>query len=135
VKSRVVWSPLALRRAGEAADFIARDDRVAALRWAEGILEATRALGSRPRKGRIVPEVSRDDIRELVYGNPRVIYRVSPRRVEVLTVRHGRRLFDPREAGGEEQGRRPTSRCSRRGARSRRGRCVVASEQHQLGVG
>jgi plasmid stabilization system protein ParE len=102
VSARIVWSPLALRRAEEAADFNARDDPAAAARWARRLFDAVRTLSAHPRRGRVVPELSRENVRELLYGDYRLIYRVSSRRVEVLTMRHGRRQFDPREASGEE---------------------------------
>ncbi len=102
MSARVVWSPLALRRAREAADFIARDDPAAAVRWARGLFASVKTLSAHPRRGRVVPELLREEIRELIYGNYRLIYRVSGRRIEVLTVRHGRRRFDPEEADGEE---------------------------------
>ena len=102
MRRRVVWSPLALRRVGEAADFIARDNRAAAARWARGLFDAMKTLTAHAGRGRVVPELSREEIRELIYGDYRVVYRVAERRVDVLTVRHGRRRFDPDEAGGEE---------------------------------
>ena len=102
MNARIVWSPLALLRAGEAADFIARDDPAAAARWARGLFDAVKTLSAHARRGRVVAELSREEIRELVYGDYRVIYRVSSRRVEVLTVRHGRRRFDPDEACSDE---------------------------------
>ena len=102
MSARIVWSPIALRRAEEAADFIARDDPAAAARWARGLFDAVKTLSAHPRRGRVVPELSRGETRELIYGDCRLIYRISSRRVEVLTVRHGRRQFDPGEASGEE---------------------------------
>jgi plasmid stabilization system protein ParE len=97
LRTRVVWSPLALRRAGEAAQFIAQDDPAAAERWARGLFDAVRGLGRFPRGGRVVPELGRPEIREILYRNHRVVYRHSSRLVEVLTVRHGRRRFAPAE--------------------------------------
>jgi plasmid stabilization system protein ParE len=44
-----------------------------------------------------VPEIARDDIRQLLYGDYRIIYRIDPRRVVILTVRHGRRRWDLEE--------------------------------------
>ena len=46
-----------------------------------------------PKGGRIVPEISRDDFSELLYGNYRVIYKVGEGQVSVLTVRHGRQIL------------------------------------------
>jgi len=97
LRTRVVWSPLALRRAADAAEFIARDDPTAAGRWARGLFDAAGLLGRFPRRGRLVPEVNRPEIREILYRSHRGIYRFSPRLVEILTVRHARRLLDERE--------------------------------------
>jgi len=38
-------------------------------------------------------------VRELLFGSYRVVYRIDPRRVAILTVRHLRRRFDTEEAG------------------------------------
>jgi plasmid stabilization system protein ParE len=48
----------------------------------------------------MVPEVGRAEIREVLYGQYRIIYRLDPKRLVVLTVRHGRRAFDSREVEG-----------------------------------
>ncbi|MGH2372190.1 MAG: type II toxin-antitoxin system RelE/ParE family toxin [bacterium] len=94
---RVVWSPLAIRRAREAADFIAQDRPTAATEWVSGLFDATNTLSRFPNRGRRVPELDRPDIRELIYGTYRVIYRVEPKRVSILTLRHARRRFDAAE--------------------------------------
>lgn len=94
---KIVWSPLALQRVGEAADFIARDKPGAAERWVIGAFEAVGRLEKLPRSGRGVPELGRPDIREVIYGAHRIIYRTSPQAIFVLTVRHGRQLVDETE--------------------------------------
>jgi len=94
---RVVWSPLAVERAAEAASYIAKDNPSAARRWVDGLFEATETLGRLPERGRRVPELRRPDVRELLWGNYRIVYRVETRRVAILTVRHLRRRFDPKE--------------------------------------
>ena len=81
----------------EAADYIERDNPDAAIRWTERIFEAASKLEAHPERGRMVPEVQRPEIRELLVGNYRVIYRVGKGQVSILTVRHGRRLFDEAE--------------------------------------
>jgi len=47
--------------------------------------------------GRKVPEAGRDELREVLHGTYRLIYRIEPTRVVVLTVRHGRRQWDSSE--------------------------------------
>jgi plasmid stabilization system protein ParE len=94
---RVVWAPLAIERAGEAAAYIAKDNPTAARRWVDDLFAAVTTLARLPGRGRRVPELPRADVRELLFGNYRVIYRIEARRVAVLTVRHLRRRFDPDE--------------------------------------
>jgi toxin ParE1/3/4 len=96
---RVVWSPLAIERAAEAATNIAKDNPAAARRWVDGLFAAAATLGRLPERGRMVPELRRADVRELLVGNYRIVYRVETRRVAILTVRHLRRQFDPKEVG------------------------------------
>jgi plasmid stabilization system protein ParE len=94
---RVIWAPRAIARAAEIARYIARERPDAAGRWVEGLFQKAASLGRQPRRGRKVPEVDRDDIRQVLHGEYRIVYRMDPNRVVVLTVRHGRRLWDPRE--------------------------------------
>ena len=49
-----------------------------------------RTTGWSAESGRLVPE-----LREVIHGAYRVIYRIESGRVSVLTVRYGRRLLDP----------------------------------------
>ena len=97
---RVIWSPLAISKVQEEAEYIAQDRPVAAERWADGIFEAVRPLAEFPNEGRIVPELGRVEIRELIHGGYRVIYRISRDAILILTVRHGRRLLDLTEIQG-----------------------------------
>ena len=94
---RVVWSPLAIERAAEAATYIAKDSSASARRWVDDLFVAATGLSRMPERGRQVPELSRADVRELLFGSYRLVYRVEPRRVAILTVRHLRRRFDPKE--------------------------------------
>ena len=49
-----------------------------------------------PLSGRIVPEVGDETIREILLGNYRVVYRVLLHdTVQVLTIYHGARIFNP----------------------------------------
>lgn len=81
---RVVWSPLALDRAAEAAKYIARDGPEVAAAWVDGLFDVVGKLVRFPRRGRVVPEVGRPEIRELPYEGYRVVYRVDQKQVLVL---------------------------------------------------
>ncbi len=94
---KVKWSPLALERMSEIVDFISQDNRVAAREWIEAALKRVEQLAQFPESGRHLPELpSRNDLRELVYGNYRIIYRIGGD-LAILTVRHGRQLLREEE--------------------------------------
>ena len=97
---KVIWAPLALDRAAEIARHIAADRPAAAERWIDGLARLAAGLSRAPKRGRIVPEVGRPDLREILHGRYRLIYRLDPKRVVVLTVRHARRAFERQRTGG-----------------------------------
>ena len=43
--------------------------------------------------GRIVPEIGDKTIRELVHYSYRLLYKLSPNRIEVLAIIHGKQNF------------------------------------------
>ena len=94
---RITWSPLAIQRVLEAAEFIALDKPEAAQRWAESTFDAVERLAEFPESGRTVPELGRQDVREIIHGAFRIIYRVDQAAIYVLTVRHSSQRFDPAE--------------------------------------
>lgn len=87
---RIIWSPLAIERVNETADYIAEDNIEAARVFLIDIFGVVERLQRFPNSGRVVPEVKRPNIREIIFKNYRVIYRVERRRVSILTVRHGK---------------------------------------------
>ena len=99
---KIIWSPRAVARAAEIATYIAADRPDAAAAWVDGLFASVADLKDHPRRGRRVPELDRPTIREVLHGRYRIIYRVDPRQIVVLTVRHGRRDWDPGEVRPEE---------------------------------
>lgn len=98
---RIVWSPLALTRVEEIARVIAVDRPGAAGRWVAGLFSRVKQLQAHPESGPMVAELARPEIRQLVYSRYRIIYRLDPRRIVVLTIRHGRQEFDAQEVEGD----------------------------------
>ena len=90
---KLLWSPLAIDRVSEIAEYIARDNPVAAENWINALFRKTEELKAFPESGRVVPETNNNTIRELIYGNYRIIYRIEEKRVSVLTVRHGKQIL------------------------------------------
>ena len=89
----IEWSPLAVERVIEMAEYIALDKPDVAIQWASNIFDSTDKLKEHPRLGRIVPEIQEDEYRELIEGNCRVIYLIGEHKISILTVRHGKQLL------------------------------------------
>lgn len=90
---KIVWSPLAVERASEIAEYIAQDKPAAAVKWINVVFSKVERLSSSPEIGRVVPEIKNDQFRELIYGNYRIIYRIEKKQISILTIRHGRQIL------------------------------------------
>lgn len=90
---KIIWSPLSIDRTTEIAKYIAQDNSSAAKKWVETLFDKVELLKSSPQSGRVVPETRSDDIREILYGNYRIVYRLEEKRVSILTVRHGKQIL------------------------------------------
>jgi plasmid stabilization system protein ParE len=99
---KVIWAPRAIARASEIAAFIALDRPAAATKWVDAVFAAVATLKTHPRRGRKVPEINRPDMRELLHGAYRIIYRQDAQRVVVLSIRHARRAWDASEVEAED---------------------------------
>lgn len=90
---RIAWSPVAVERASEVVDYIAQDKPSAADNWIRTIFSNVEQLRSNPEIGLIVPEINERQIRELIYGNYRIIYHVEAKQISILTIRHGKQIL------------------------------------------
>ncbi len=90
----IAWTKIASENVAETLAYIAGDDDEAARRWHRRIVAAVERAAEFPRSGRVVPELGRDDVREVIAGNYRVMYRFGSTRLVVWAVREGRRLLD-----------------------------------------
>jgi len=85
---KIIWSPRAQRDLARIVDRIVRDKKGAALQWVRAVYKKVSRLQRFPQSGRIVPEVGRTDLREILVGRYRVIYKVGPS-LSILTIFHG----------------------------------------------
>ncbi len=90
---KITWSPLAVDRASEIADYIAKDKPSAAEKWINTVFSKVEQLKSFPEIGRIVPEIKNSQIREIIYGNYRIVYRIEQKQISILTIRHGAQIL------------------------------------------
>ena len=88
----VVWSPQAVLDLQSIRDYIAHDSpRYAALVVAR-LVAAVDRLEAFPLSGRLVPERSDGDLREVIVRPYRIVYRVRPGVVQIITVFRASRL-------------------------------------------
>jgi len=90
---KIIWSPLAIDRASEIAEYIAQDKPSAAEKWINTVFSKVEELKSSPEIGRVVPEIRNDQFRELIFGNYRIIYRIEKKQISILTIRHGKQIL------------------------------------------
>jgi len=100
--AEIRWTPQAADDLEAIYLFIARDSPKLADAFADRVLRATDRLAEFPRSGRILPELGIENIREIVVGNYRVIYRLHPESVQLLTVHHGARMLDPQKFAADD---------------------------------
>ena len=93
MRVKIEWTRRARRDVLEIGDFIARDKPVAAARWARLLIDTTERIALFPSSGRVVPEVDRPDIREVILENYRIVYLVGATRITILAVFESHRLL------------------------------------------
>jgi len=99
---KLTWTEQAWERLLEIERFVARDDPRAAVRLIDKLIDRGDALAVHPERGRRLPELSASGLRELIVDNYRIVYRLRPEAVEVLTVFEGHRLLRPDELTTDE---------------------------------
>lgn len=95
------WTERAARDLMEIGAYIAESDPTAARAWVERLRQRALEASKMPRTGRVVPEVARDDVREVFERSYRVVYRVVDEGIVVLTVFEGHRLLGELEPDRE----------------------------------
>ena len=100
--TRVVWTRPARDDLRAIRDFIARDSAQYARTVTAGLVVAVDHLRDYPLLGRIVPELARPNLRELIEGTYRIVYRLTADEVQILAVVHGAREFPSAVRGRHE---------------------------------
>jgi addiction module RelE/StbE family toxin len=90
---KIIWTELALEDLKNIYDFIAKDSKVYANRIIEKIISRVDQLEQFPKSGRIVPEIDKKNIRELIEGSYRIIYKTTVQNVFVVRIHHAARAM------------------------------------------
>ncbi|HCE44745.1 MAG TPA: plasmid stabilization protein [Lentisphaeria bacterium] len=91
---KIIWTDLATSRVSEIHHYISLDSPMEADKWLDKLLNYTKRLETFPESGRFIPEIpDRKDLKELLFGNYRIIYKFDKKRVFILTVRHLKQIL------------------------------------------
>jgi plasmid stabilization system protein ParE len=98
--SRIHWTPLAGEDLTSIHQYISRDSTAAAQTVVLRLFAAIEQLADFPQSGRVVPEFGRPELRELVRGSYRIVYRVRDGGVQLIRIHHAARPLDPDAVAG-----------------------------------
>ena len=89
---RINWTFQAKNDLKDIADYISKDSVLYAKRQVLKIRNRTNILKSQNYSGRMVSEFQNENIKEILEGNYRIIYRiVNKNRIDILTIHHSSR--------------------------------------------
>jgi addiction module RelE/StbE family toxin len=94
---RLSWTKEALNRLQGIEEYIARDNSQIAIQFVDKIISVAETITANPEKGRMVPELSIEQIRELLFKNYRIVYYRKKTIIEILTVFEGHQLLKKEE--------------------------------------
>ncbi|MFZ1281254.1 MAG: type II toxin-antitoxin system RelE/ParE family toxin [Ignavibacteriaceae bacterium] len=90
---KIVWSPLSYEILENIYEFISDKDTVAAKKLINRIFERVESISKYPERGRKVPEINRNEIREIFESEYRIIYKIEPKKIIILTIRNFKQLL------------------------------------------
>jgi addiction module RelE/StbE family toxin len=90
---KLSWTKESLIRLHEIEEYISRDNIQSAINFVDKLISAAETIPNNPEKGRIVPELSIEKIREIIYKKYRIVYLIKDKSVEILTIFEGHQLL------------------------------------------
>jgi toxin ParE1/3/4 len=85
------WSPRAVDQLEEICEFIARDSEQYAHLFAKRVITEIKTIPQFPKHGRVVPEYGKEELREKIYQNYRIVYRIKADAIEIAAIVHSAR--------------------------------------------
>lgn len=83
------WSPRAAADFEDICAFIAKDSEHYARLFARKVYRLVEDIPMFPNAGRVVPEYDDENLRERIYENYRIVYRLKKDAVEIAAISHG----------------------------------------------
>ena len=89
------WTYIAVENLADIGDYIGKDSIKYAKKVVRDLFASTNLLKRHPRLGRMVPEFNNPNIRELIKGSYRIVYRlIDEKHIDIITVHHSARLLE-----------------------------------------
>jgi toxin ParE1/3/4 len=86
---KIRWSPRAVSNFEDICDYITKDSEYYASLFAKRVNALVKNIPQFPKAGRVVPEYGDENIREKIYENYRIVYRIKEEMVEIVALCHG----------------------------------------------
>lgn len=104
MKYKVILTPEAIQQAEKAFRWIEKRAPENAVRWYDRLLDKIYSLEDLPTRCSIAPENDAFDVevRQLLFGNYRILFWIDARAVRVLHIRHGARRHIGEQANLDE---------------------------------
>ena len=83
------WSPRAVLNFEDICNYIGKDSEYYAKLFAKRVNAVIKAIPQYPQAGRVVPEYGDKNLRERIYENYRIVYRLKDEVIEIVCICHG----------------------------------------------
>jgi toxin ParE1/3/4 len=88
---QIRWSLRAANNLEEICNYIAKDSEYYAAFFAKKVNAIIKSLVQFPKSGRVVPEYDNMNLREKIFENYRIVYRLKEEYIEIVAICHGAR--------------------------------------------
>lgn len=92
--AKIRWAPRAASDFEDICNNIAKDSEFYATLFAKKIIAIIKNIPQFPKAGRIVPEYRDENLREKIYENYRIVYRIRGDIIEIVGICHGAKPLD-----------------------------------------
>ena len=89
----VIWTKEALEKLHSIEEIIGTANPERAEIFIDHLIERGESISQNPQIGRIVPEISIPEIREIIVKKYRIVYKIKKEKIEILTVFESHRLL------------------------------------------
>ncbi len=91
---KIRWSLKAADSFEEICNFIAKDSEHYASLFAKKVNAIIKNIPLFPKSGRVVPEYQDENLREKIFQNYRIVYRIKGDFIEIVLISHSARLLN-----------------------------------------